>query len=278
MGIVVLPNFFLVLLVVWLPLAGCGSSGYLRVQEADWRLLGQQIGDQEERLGDLGAAQASTHGVLLESYHVLLEQLNAMVDKQEELLRRQQEWEDEVRSTRLRRLPDPAEEWVEEESPAYATLGGDKQVVGSVEKIYLAPPGVLLSARIDTGAATSSLDARSIEHFERNGERWVRFTLFNPAADDNIITLERKVVRNVRIIQAVLDEPERRPVVELGVTVGRTTQTAQFTLSARGHLEHPVLIGRNVLMDIMVVDVGLSHIAPPHLPPAANSDRTVVTP
>src|SRR5690606_10103413 len=97
----------------------------------------------------------------------------------------------------------------------------DKQLVGSVEKVFLSPPGTLLSARIDTGATTSSLDARNLERFERNGERWVRFVVVNPE-DDSEHVLECKVVRNVLIIQSVTDEAERRPVVELMVTVGKT--------------------------------------------------------
>ena len=49
-----------------------------------------------------------------------------------------------------------------------------------MEHVYISPPGILLTARIDTGATTSSIDARNIEPFERDGKRWVRFEVINP--------------------------------------------------------------------------------------------------
>ncbi len=159
------------------------------------------------------------------------------------------------------------------QGPDYqATAHDGKQLVGAVEKVFLSPPGIQFPARIDTGATTSSLNAGSVEFFERNGEEWVRFTLEQPENGQGTV-LERKIVRIVRIIQATSPEWERRPVVAMGVTVGNTTQIAQFTLSDRRHLEHPVLIGRNILLDLFVVDVSRSHIAPPLLPkePSTNN-------
>jgi len=244
-------------------LAGCGAAGYLRVPEADLQRLDARIQEQDERLERLSQDQADIRVSQLKSYREMIDRLYAIGAKQEEMIQRQREWEDFIRSTRLQ-LSNLEDVGLEEQD-RLETVTGDKQLVGSVEKVYLSPPGALLSARIDTGATTSSLDAQEMEFFERNGDPWVRFTVVNPE-DESQIVLERKVVRNVRIIQAVVDEAERRPVVELGVTVGKTTQTAQFTLSDRRHLEHPVLIGRNVLMDIMVVDVSQSFIAPPRLP------------
>src|SRR5690606_9165440 len=123
----------------------------------------------------------------------------------------------------------------------FETAPTDKQLVGAVENVFLVTPGIVFPARIDTGATTSSLDARDLEFFERNGEKWVRFNIIHP--DDNRkISIEREVIRNVRILQAVDDDYERRPIVELGITIGKTTQTAQFTLSDREHLQYPLLI------------------------------------
>ena len=146
-----------------------------------------------------------------------------------------------------------------------AVNSDDKLIVGAVEKVLITPPGEILSARIDTGAVTSSLDASDVETFERNGHDWVRFTIINPK-NNKEFTLERRIVRKAKIIQAVTEDVEKRSVVELEVTIGKTTQRAEFTLSDRKHMEYPVLIGRNILMDIMVVDVSRSHIAPNPVP------------
>ena len=137
-----------------------------------------------------------------------------------------------------------------------------KQLVGSLEKVWLPHMNMELEARIDSGAATASLDARDIQVFERDGEQWVRFSIQHPDSGD-LKDFERKQVRVVRIIQSNVEDPERRPVIELQVVIGSIVQVAEFTLSDRSHLQHPVLIGRNILRDVMLVDVSQSYIAPP---------------
>ncbi|MFH7319183.1 RimK/LysX family protein [Desulfurivibrio sp. D14AmB] len=248
-------------------LAGCGA---LLVEKESLERLDRLTTAQEQRLESLGSTQDEILGALLNSHHEVAEkldevtvQLAGVAGQQAEMLERQREWQEFIRNTRGQERAD-REDLAIMLPPSLQTPGG-KQLVGAVEKVFLSPPGVLFSARIDTGATTSSLDVHEVERFERDGEGWVRFTLSNPE-DESRVTLERKVVRNARIIQAVTEEAERRPVVELGVTLGENTQTAEFTLSDRRHLEHPVLIGRNILLDIMVVDVGRTNIAPPRLP------------
>lgn len=145
----------------------------------------------------------------------------------------------------------------------------EKLVVGDVENVRFENLDLVLRARIDTGASTSSLDARDIGSFERDGDRWVRFTVLDPESGEPLV-LERPRSRRVRILQATADEPERRPVVEMRVTLGDNTQTAEFTLSNRSNLEFPVLIGRNILRDLMVVDVSKRDAAP--LPPREERD------
>ncbi|MCH8498511.1 MAG: RimK/LysX family protein [Marinobacter sp.] len=131
-----------------------------------------------------------------------------------------------------------------------------KLVVGEVEKFLLINPGLVYNARIDSGATTSSLDARNVTRFERNGENWVRFDVPAPDNTSETLTLERRIVRNARIIQSNEEEGERRPVVELHFAIGDHQQRAEFTLSDRSHLTYPVLIGRNILRDVMLIDVG----------------------
>jgi hypothetical protein len=140
-------------------------------------------------------------------------------------------------------------------------IQSNKLLVGSMEEIWLPDIGLALLARVDTGAETASLDARNIEIFERNGRRWVRFEILNPKTN-KVIPLERKLKRTVLILQASTTDAERRPVVKMSVTVGDINQTAEFTLSNRAHLDHQALIGRNILQDVMIVDVSQKNIAP----------------
>ncbi|MDQ2076809.1 RimK/LysX family protein [Marinimicrobium sp. ABcell2] len=146
----------------------------------------------------------------------------------------------------------------------------DKKIVGGKEQVLLTDLGIVKGARMDTGATTSSLDARDVEIFERDGDQWVRFKIEDPD-NDGMIELERKRVRRVLITQSNTDEPERRPVIEMRITIGEITQVAEFTLSNRSHLEFPVLIGRNVLRDLMLVDVGQNNLTEPRAPQSSNS-------
>ncbi|AHI29605.1 Ribosomal protein S6 modification protein [Marinobacter similis] len=130
-----------------------------------------------------------------------------------------------------------------------------KIIVGQVEKIYIAATEQVYNARIDSGAETSSIDARNITRFERDGSNWVRFDVPVPSSDE-LVTLEKEIVRRVRVTQAAAEDPERRVVVELQFAIGNHQQLAEFTLTDRNDLENEVLIGRNVLRDVMLIDVG----------------------
>ena len=141
----------------------------------------------------------------------------------------------------------------------------NKLVVGQLEQVWLSGPELALTARIDTGAETSSLDARNIELFERDGRRWVRFEIINQVTGTPQL-LERRLKRTVGIHQSGGTENKRRPVVKMGIVIGRSNQTAEFTLTDRSHLDYQVLIGRSILKDVMMVDVSKKNIAPYVLP------------
>ena len=145
--------------------------------------------------------------------------------------------------------------------PPEVSSNGDMLLVGELEQVWLQNLQLALSARIDTGAETASLDARSIEIFERDGRRWVRFEILHPESGEPL-AMERRLKRMVSILQASTTEPERRPVIKLDLTIGHVSQTAEFSLSDRSHLDYQVLIGRNILQDVMVVDVSKKNIAP----------------
>jgi hypothetical protein len=131
-----------------------------------------------------------------------------------------------------------------------------KVIVGEVEKFYLAGPAHIYTARIDSGAETSSIHARNIQRFERDGSNWVRFDVPVPGVNNQWVTMEREISRRVRVIQASAEEAERRVVVELQFAIGDHQQVAEFTLADRTNLTYEVLVGRNILRDVMLIDVG----------------------
>jgi hypothetical protein len=133
------------------------------------------------------------------------------------------------------------------------SVGGDKLVVGELERIVIDPPGGTLVARIDTGADSSSLHAEELVEFERDGKRWVRF---NVRLEDGVATIERPIRRVAKVRSQDDAEPRKRPVVQLRIRLGTLRQTIDFTLADRSHMDNEVLLGRNFLTDAALVDVG----------------------
>lgn len=135
----------------------------------------------------------------------------------------------------------------------------NKIVLGNREYVYLDPPGIELTARIDTGARTSSLNAMTLMEFERDGKPYVKFTIKNPQTGEPI-EITRRLRRIAKIKERGDREAQERPVVKMRVTVGSITELIDFTLENRSKFKHQVLIGRNLLRDLAIVDVSRSYL------------------
>ncbi len=134
-------------------------------------------------------------------------------------------------------------------------------LLGAVEHVVIDTVNQTFDARVDTGAATSSLNAINIQEFERNGKDWVKFQLDEgEGAKETSQWIEARVVRYVRIRQSTSEESERRVVVELWVTLGSIHEKAEFTLADRSMMTNPILLGREFIRDIALVDVSRKYI------------------
>ncbi|MGO1247079.1 MAG: ATP-dependent zinc protease family protein [Oceanisphaera sp.] len=154
-------------------------------------------------------------------------------------------------------------------SPENETQDG-KLIVGETETIWLDSINDSFAARIDTGATTSSLSAQDITVFERDGNPWVSFNMAHEGVDEKL-QIETPLVRYVRIRQASADDIERRPVVELNIRLGRLSEKTEFTLTDRSQMTYSVLLGREFLKDIAVVDIARKNVqGKPKRPLSAN--------
>lgn len=129
-----------------------------------------------------------------------------------------------------------------------------KTILGEIEYVHLDPPGLEFTARIDTGAQTSSLNALDIVEFERDGKPFVKFNIIHPGTGEKI-ELTRRLRHYVRIKERGDRESQRRPVVRMRVALADINEQINFTLIDRGRHIHQVLIGRNLLRDLAIVDV-----------------------
>lgn len=129
-------------------------------------------------------------------------------------------------------------------------------IIGEVEPIYLLPMKSPFMSRIDTGATTSSLDAENIKPFERDGRKWVSFTVVNRTTKEKHV-FEKPLLKNALIKR--IGDKEKRPMVEMEVRMGKDVFRANFTIAERDKFDYQTLVGRNVLYGRAIVDVTLSN-------------------
>jgi len=148
--------------------------------------------------------------------------------------------------------------------------------IGAVEDILLMPWGVKLQARIDTGAALSSIDACDI----KMEGAYVSFSLADRCGGYRVRSklLKLKEVRSS-------EGKDIRPVVMMDFCLGPHRIRSRVTRNDRSAIESPVLIGRNTLKKRFMVDVSRKHLAPPScvnlfpgLAPSGATDRRMSPP
>ena len=130
-----------------------------------------------------------------------------------------------------------------------------KIIVGWVEKVRIEDQEFDVKAKLDTGARTSSIHAKDIKSFKRDGERWVKFTLMLVDSKDNkhVIQMERPRSRRTNIKNHD-GEHDKRYVVEFDVCFNGQKYTTEFTLADRREYIYDVLLGRQFLKKIAIID------------------------
>jgi hypothetical protein len=130
----------------------------------------------------------------------------------------------------------------------------DKAVIGAAEEIVIMPQGIRMSARVDTGAYSSSLD---ICDFKVEG-KYVTFSLPDRCGGHKMrYRLQR--IKKVRTSEG----SDNRPVILLKICLGSEIIRTRVTLNDRSKMDYPFLLGRKALDGKFVVDVSRKNILPP---------------
>lgn len=170
---------------------------------------------------------------------------------------------------------------------------------GWLETGLLLPDALPLHVKLDSGALTSSLDARDLHLFTRpvapadlssyirtdnhldarhhqnsdviplsGEEEWVRFTVFTRTEHhpEMQVTYERPVLRRTRIRGA--GGEDHRPVVMMQLCLGNGIYEEEFTLRSRHNMNYPVLLGRKTIARLGLLDVTREFTRAPETDPA----------
>lgn len=125
------------------------------------------------------------------------------------------------------------------------------KIIGRREYIHFPLLGIeQVEAKIDTGAYTCAIDCNHIELKTEGEKSMLSFRLFN----NKTYTVEeftRKKIKNS------FGEMEERYIIKTLITIGRKKINTTISLSDRGNMRYPVLIGRRLLKGKFIIDVNL---------------------
>lgn len=137
--------------------------------------------------------------------------------------------------------------------------------VGWVERVRLGTEGVVVAAKLDTGADTSSLHATDLHWQVRDDGEWVDFQVLGDNGES--ARFERKVVRVARVKRAS-GGAELRPTVLIGVCLGAVYRVTEVNLTDRSAFNYEFLVGRRFLAKYFTVDPALAKTVEPLCPQA----------
>lgn len=150
---------------------------------------------------------------------------------------------------------EPPQLVVEAETAPKPVLNGPS-IAGGVETLYIIPLKMPFHARMDTGAETSSLDAKNLRPFERDGEKWVSFDVINRKNGEKY-HFEKPIKRKTNIVRT--ENKERRYVVHMDIKMGNELINTEFTLNDREKFDYQILIGRNIINGRFIIDPTLEN-------------------
>jgi hypothetical protein len=136
----------------------------------------------------------------------------------------------------------------------------DPAPVGWVERVALHPGGFVIPAKVDTGAVSCCLHAPDPMVYERDGGKWVRFRIKD--AEGTEITIDQPVV-GTRRIKRHFGGYQERLVIKMGVCLGWLYRETDVNLVDRTGFEYPMLIGRNYMDQMLVVNPSVKHTVEP---------------
>lgn len=117
-----------------------------------------------------------------------------------------------------------------------------------------------IKAKVDTGAASSSLHAFRLRRFQRDGQEMVRFDV-HPRQRSRVgaLTVEAEVV-DERTVRNPGGRSEVRPIIRTLIGWGELTWQAEINLTRRDEMGFRMLLGRKTLRGMFAVDPGRSYL------------------
>lgn len=144
--------------------------------------------------------------------------------------------------------------------PLLAAPAAELAVAGWIERVRLGGEGIVVQAKLDTGADVSSLHAAHVRRFQRDGAEWVGFDV--TGEDGRVVHFEQPLVRSARVRSATGGR-QQRPVVRIEVCLGGVSGLTEVNLVDRSAMSERLLVGRSFLNGRFLVDSARTHALEP---------------
>ena len=131
-----------------------------------------------------------------------------------------------------------------------------KLIIGRREYVSFPELNILnITAKVDTGAYTTALHCHDIRE-----ERGILFfKLLDPSHPEYTAQEQKFTTFSQKEIKNSFGEIEKRYSIKTNIRLGQKNIKFFISLSDRGNMREPVLIGRKLLKNRFVVDVSLTN-------------------
>jgi len=135
------------------------------------------------------------------------------------------------------------------------------KILGRYDRVDLPELGLVnIHAKIDTGAYTCSLHCHRAQVIDGKLE-FVLLDEEHPEFTGMKFVFPRFEIRNIK---NSFGEVEKRYVIQTSIKIYGEEITTEFSLSNRGSLKFPILIGRKILRDRFMIDVKKRNLSYKH--------------
>jgi hypothetical protein len=132
------------------------------------------------------------------------------------------------------------------------------QILGRYDRVDLPELGLSnIHAKVDTGAFTCSLHCHRAEIVDGKLE-FILLDEEHPEFTGMKFTFEKFEKRDIK---NSFGEVEKRFVIKTSIAIFEEVINTEFSLSNRGSLKFPILIGRKILRDRFLIDVKMKNLS-----------------
>ncbi len=134
-----------------------------------------------------------------------------------------------------------------------AMASNEKMIYGYIEKATLVDKDLMLSAKLDTGAKSASLNATHITEVKKNDTLFLRFIVPSKTGDilfecERVGEVNIKVRAGERGTNPLLKKTVMRPVVLMRIKMANKERLIRVNLTNRNRFIYPLLLGREAII------------------------------